>query len=216
VTALSERERAQIAVKGSPTRCPYCHDDCRPGEGEVACRACLARHHADCWKEHGACGSCQGTQALEAKVEKLDLARARKILVDAGCAPAEVDAVLAVSRAPSRVAGVGAAFLRKLLFPLIFSGLAFLGSYELARQSDDPLPFTLGLVFVATVANGAVSKSYLWALLTPIVIFVAMIVLLGPPPSGNGAVIGLIAIVVTGALATAIARGNDAEPTQEG
>ena len=44
-------------------RCPYCHEDC--GEDAVAvCRNCLARHHAPCWDELGACASCSQTRVL--------------------------------------------------------------------------------------------------------------------------------------------------------
>jgi len=58
----------RVEVRGSPTRCPYCHDDCQPGQDDVACRDCLARHHSACWREHRACGSCGSSQALLAAI----------------------------------------------------------------------------------------------------------------------------------------------------
>ncbi len=55
---------AKVAVARSPTRCPYCHDDCAP-EGAVVCEGCVSRHHAGCWREGGdRCASCQGSRAL--------------------------------------------------------------------------------------------------------------------------------------------------------
>lgn len=62
-----ERERAQPRVKGAPTRCPYCHDDCPAEVAHLVCRGCLARHHASCWADAGSrCASCGGTAHLEA------------------------------------------------------------------------------------------------------------------------------------------------------
>lgn len=51
----------------SPTRCPYCHDDVKVTATDwIACRACLARHHVECWRDRGACASCRGTAVLVA------------------------------------------------------------------------------------------------------------------------------------------------------
>jgi len=55
-----------IRVEGSPTRCPFCHDDCAATDEALVCASCLGRHHAACWSEHGRCSSCQGDTALEA------------------------------------------------------------------------------------------------------------------------------------------------------
>lgn len=58
-------ERQDLQLRGSPTRCPFCHDDVALDEANwVACAGCLARHHASCWNEHGCCGSCGSTETL--------------------------------------------------------------------------------------------------------------------------------------------------------
>jgi hypothetical protein len=41
----------------------------------VACEGCLARHHAACWRENGACASCAGTKRLEPTSRRARLAR---------------------------------------------------------------------------------------------------------------------------------------------
>jgi hypothetical protein len=44
-------------------RCPYCHADVEPARPDwIACAACLARHHAACWRDE--CASCRGRRAL--------------------------------------------------------------------------------------------------------------------------------------------------------
>ena len=46
-------------------RCPYCHDDLPDDAPDwVACRRCLARHHAGCWKDCGRCATCSHGHAL--------------------------------------------------------------------------------------------------------------------------------------------------------
>lgn len=39
-------------------RCPYCHAE---AAAEVACAQCAARHHEQCWDEHGQCAACGST-----------------------------------------------------------------------------------------------------------------------------------------------------------
>ena len=55
-----------LQVTGAPTRCPFCHDGIEPDqEAWAVCKACLARHHASCWREGGArCAGCAGTKAF--------------------------------------------------------------------------------------------------------------------------------------------------------
>ncbi len=53
---------------GAADRCPYCHDDAR-SDSQVACAACLARHHVACWDEHGECAACGGRDRF-ASVER--------------------------------------------------------------------------------------------------------------------------------------------------
>jgi len=50
--------RTAPTVANSPTRCPFCHDQVDVEARWVACRACLARHHPECWGEAGACAGC--------------------------------------------------------------------------------------------------------------------------------------------------------------
>jgi hypothetical protein len=58
-------ERTEIRIAGSPSRCPFCHSDIAvASEDWVACRGCLARHHAPCWKELTRCGACGHDRAL--------------------------------------------------------------------------------------------------------------------------------------------------------
>lgn len=62
--------RDDVRVGGSLARCPYCHDALAPETaGWVACRACLARHHQDCWKESLACGTCGHKVCMDGAVE---------------------------------------------------------------------------------------------------------------------------------------------------
>jgi hypothetical protein len=61
--------REDVRAAASPVRCPYCHSDVSPDARDwVACRKCLARHHASCWRESGACASCRGNEPLIALV----------------------------------------------------------------------------------------------------------------------------------------------------
>ena len=57
-------ERTQVRFEHSPSRCPYCHDDCASDAEVVACRACVAKHHAECWEEMSRCGACGEARAL--------------------------------------------------------------------------------------------------------------------------------------------------------
>src|SRR4051794_212332 len=59
--------RDDVRAATSPVRCPFCHSDVSPDARDwVACRACLARHHAGCWNESKACASCRATEPLVA------------------------------------------------------------------------------------------------------------------------------------------------------
>lgn len=58
-------EKQATRLKNSPTRCPFCHDPIDIHlQAWTACTLCLARHHSDCWREHGCCSSCGGEQSL--------------------------------------------------------------------------------------------------------------------------------------------------------
>jgi hypothetical protein len=41
-------------------RCPYCHDDVGPLTQRLACDACSAWHHTECWTEGDGCSVCGG------------------------------------------------------------------------------------------------------------------------------------------------------------
>jgi len=60
-------ETNQVRVQSSPTRCPFCHDTCQADGEDVVCHDCLARHHAECWGENGACAACSSPKALVAQ-----------------------------------------------------------------------------------------------------------------------------------------------------
>ena len=55
-----ERERSRVHVQGSPTRCAYCHDSVEVEE-RTACKACVAVHHIDCWRQDRCCAACGST-----------------------------------------------------------------------------------------------------------------------------------------------------------
>ncbi|HZU95853.1 MAG TPA: hypothetical protein VFF73_04035 [Planctomycetota bacterium] len=58
-----------VRVSQSTVRCPYCHDTVSPeAESWLACRACLARHHTDCWNESLRCSTCGSGTALVTEV----------------------------------------------------------------------------------------------------------------------------------------------------
>jgi hypothetical protein len=57
--------KASIHVDGSPTRCPYCHEDCAADEEALVCESCLSRHHVACWSDHGSCSSCSSDRAMQ-------------------------------------------------------------------------------------------------------------------------------------------------------
>jgi hypothetical protein len=60
-------EGLAIRLDDSPVRCPFCHDRIEAdGEPWVACSACLARHHPECWTEASSCASCRSASALVA------------------------------------------------------------------------------------------------------------------------------------------------------
>jgi hypothetical protein len=72
--ALLDREaHATSSIGASPDmarpssliRCPFCHEAIAPVASDwVACKACLARHHQECWSESPRCGTCGGAAFL--------------------------------------------------------------------------------------------------------------------------------------------------------
>ena len=57
-------ERSKLQLKNSPSRCPYCHDSLTDPLDLIACAACGARHHKECYNEHSSCASCGAQDRL--------------------------------------------------------------------------------------------------------------------------------------------------------
>ena len=84
-------------------RCPFCHAAVTPAtEPSVACATCVARHHAECWREHGGCSACGEGAPLRRPPRPRVLATA--LLVVAGVASGLGIAALVARPAPT-VAG---------------------------------------------------------------------------------------------------------------
>jgi tetratricopeptide (TPR) repeat protein len=47
-----------VRAATSPLRCPFCHEGILVSGDWIACEACLARHHRECWQEGSACSAC--------------------------------------------------------------------------------------------------------------------------------------------------------------
>lgn len=60
----SENQQSQVHVAASQSRCPFCHDHVNVDEAHQVCGTCLARHHQDCWTQHGACSNCGHASSL--------------------------------------------------------------------------------------------------------------------------------------------------------
>ena len=89
------KEKHEVSVQNSPTRCPFCHEECGPAEEHVVCTDCLARHHSACWESNASCANCSSTRVLRpAPPPVLTRERAAKILIDAGEIPLEVHGLL--------------------------------------------------------------------------------------------------------------------------
>lgn len=61
---MNERTRGQVQV--GRDRCPFCHVGVSPNQPKIACDACMAWHHAECWKEYGACAACAASEVAGA------------------------------------------------------------------------------------------------------------------------------------------------------
>lgn len=57
-----------VRPRPSDARCPFCHDAIG-GDG-VACAACSAPHHVECWAELDRCAVCQTTARAPAPVQE--------------------------------------------------------------------------------------------------------------------------------------------------
>lgn len=94
-----ERDKERAEVRLAANRCPFCREHCADEAGTVACRGCLARHHAACWDEHGRCGACGSERRYEegggSAAPRLTRERAETLLEGAGHPRGEVEAFLA-------------------------------------------------------------------------------------------------------------------------
>ncbi len=107
--------RDDVRVPSSLVRCPYCHADVNVERDVwVACKACLARHHATCWREGGACASCRTAEFVSMR------------------APEPPPPTRGSRVAPVALLAVGAA----LLIVPIFLGLRAAREREAARQME--------------------------------------------------------------------------------
>lgn len=56
---MNHVETTEPQVQVDHPRCPYCHTDVIPGQGEKqSCGECMAWHHQACWDEHSGCSAC--------------------------------------------------------------------------------------------------------------------------------------------------------------
>jgi hypothetical protein len=167
----------EVEVRGSPTRCPYCHDECTAAQQHSVCEACLARHHASCWDSHGACATCSSTRRLApAPRSALTLAQARATLVKAGFSEAEVDAVLA---------GGGAKSVREVSVrvALVMASLMLTGPFIALgnERANDPRLILLGAVLFPLfgIVSGSSTRSVIWGLLAPVIFFLLTLLAAG-------------------------------------
>src|SRR5581483_4018915 len=57
-------EITRASAASEVQRCPFCHENVSEADPQVACKRCLARHHALCWSEGGCCSSCHAPTPL--------------------------------------------------------------------------------------------------------------------------------------------------------
>lgn len=116
----------------------------------MVCADCLARHHADCWSEGGACGACHGPRKLAP--EPLTLSTALRLLEEQGYGAAEIKALLTASAAsPAATSGEGSVLIRRVVVPLVLfvgppvlsAGLMFGLSTALSASEHDTAGMTL-------------------------------------------------------------------------
>ncbi len=92
---LAARIAAEQGVRGRVSlACTWCHDGLRRGEA-VYCAACLAPHHAECFRTHGQC-SAPGCDDTEVVVPRSGVASARRRWRDAALAGVAASLVLGV------------------------------------------------------------------------------------------------------------------------
>jgi len=61
---VNERAREPVRVDQAPSRCPFCHGAFESVRDLVACAACGARHHAECYAQNKKCATCGSSDVL--------------------------------------------------------------------------------------------------------------------------------------------------------
>jgi hypothetical protein len=151
-------KKASLDVRGSPTRCPYCHEDATAAADVWVCQDCLARHHVDCWRERGACSSCSSVRHLEPPArEALTPERAREALVAAGYDPGQVDRLIRSSlrRRVERYTAptVIARFLVAFGMALALGGIAWKIAQPMSHVNEDFVAAVTGVLTFGLVAT---------------------------------------------------------------
>jgi outer membrane lipoprotein SlyB len=128
--------RTDDAVDHWPTRCPFCHDAIFAVRDDdwVACAACFARHHVECWGEGARCGSCGCERAMRL-VEEVPAPRSKS-----------VRAVAPVGEGRSMTLGVVGA-------------VAWVGGFAASAVSGSTAPlFVAAIVVVLVAILGAIEE----------------------------------------------------------
>lgn len=214
---MKEKDPERIAVQGSPTRCPFCHDDVGLAQENAVCHDCLARHHSACWDEGGACANCGSTARMERKgPPDLTPERARAALLGAGFAAEQVDALLAGASEGDRGERLRAALALAVAVPALFlvTGVTLWAGFDGMISDELMLPVPAVLV-VANLLVGTIGRRVDWtwwlalggslsALLAGAA--VAPWTKFGAGGALAAAAVGLPLATVTGALAALFAR----------
>jgi hypothetical protein len=119
--------------RGAP-RCPFCHDQVRPGEPSATCPECRAVLHSECWGEGGGCSSCRLAPPLRSPLDAEEVpayARGRaprerserEVLLS----PFDAEEVPAYASPPT-LSEDARLLLHLVLYLLLFAGLAALSA----------------------------------------------------------------------------------------
>jgi hypothetical protein len=64
---MSDKSQSRVHVHQSRSRCPFCHESVDVDQQNLVCGLCLARHHSECWDDHGSCSNCAHQESLISK-----------------------------------------------------------------------------------------------------------------------------------------------------
>ena len=142
-------ERDDVRVATSLVRCPFCHTGIAPDATEwVACFGCLARHHATCWDERGACSTCG---------EKRSVSQASR-----------------QGAPPPRTRGTSSKVLQAAIVALtLASPLALHPLWMLYPREELQWAYVLLVLPLLALAQGAVSRSVRGVLALPLIFMAA-------------------------------------------